>query len=70
LRQSTNAVFRGVAAAQAPDLKERPLALSTEDGKNYSLIQKARRENVTEMILEPIAGLQEEDYDSEMIKTF
>ncbi len=33
-----------------------------EERKNRSLMEKTRRENVTEMILEPIAGLEEETY--------
>jgi hypothetical protein len=33
-----------------------------EEAKNYALMGKTRRENVTEMILEPVAGLQQEDY--------
>jgi hypothetical protein len=43
-------------------LKETLLALAAEEMKNRSLMEKTRRENVTEMILEPVAGLQQEDY--------
>jgi len=54
-----------VLAHQAgnPVLKETLQALSEEEIKNRSLMEKTRRENVTEMILEPIAGLQREDYE-------
>ena len=38
-------------------------SLSVEEGKNYALMGKTRRENVTEMILEPVAGLHQEDYE-------
>ncbi|MBM4340263.1 MAG: hypothetical protein FJ110_12040 [Deltaproteobacteria bacterium] len=52
-------------AHQAKDhgLKETLQALSAEETKNHSLMEQTRRENVTEMILEPIAGLQKEDYE-------
>jgi len=43
-------------------LREVLQALSVEGGKNHSLMEKTRRENVTEMILEPITGLHQEDY--------
>jgi hypothetical protein len=39
--------------------------LLEEAEKNYSLMEKTRRENVTEMILEPIAGLHQGDYEIE-----
>lgn len=45
-----------------PVLKEKIQALLEEGKKNSSLMEQARRENVTEMILEPIAGLRQEDY--------
>jgi rubrerythrin len=34
-----------------------------EEKKNYTLMEQTRRENVTEMILEPITGLHQEDYE-------
>jgi len=43
-------------------LREVLQALSAEGGRNHSLMEKTRRENVTEMILEPITGLYQEDY--------
>jgi hypothetical protein len=36
--------------------------LAGEAVKNLSLMEKARRENVTEMILEPVTGLRQDDY--------
>ena len=51
-------------AKKAKDLGLREVleALCVEGGKNHSLMEKTRRENVTEMILEPITGLHQEDY--------
>ncbi len=51
-------------AQKAKDLTLREVlqVLSAEEGKSNSLMEKARRENVTEMILEPITGLHQEDY--------
>jgi rubrerythrin len=51
-------------AQKAKDLTLREVlqALLTEEGKSHSLMEKTRRENVTEMILEPITGLRQEDY--------
>jgi len=37
--------------------------LTSDQKKNRSLMEKARQEHVTEMILEPIAGPQREDYE-------
>jgi rubrerythrin len=51
-------------AKKATDLTLREVlqVLSAEEEKNHSLMEKTRRENVTEMILEPITGLHQEDY--------
>ena len=51
-------------AQKAKDLTLREVlqVLSAEEGKSHSLMEKTRRENVTEMILEPITGLRQEDY--------
>jgi len=46
-----------------PMLRETLQAFSTEEGKNLSLMERTRRENVTEMILEPVTGLHQEDYE-------
>ena len=52
--------------AKDPVLREALQVLLEEEGKNYSLVEKTRRENVTEMILEPIAGLHRADHEIEM----
>ena len=44
-------------------LKEALQILLGEEKKNRTLMEKTRRENVTEMILEPITGLRQEDYE-------
>ena len=44
-------------------LKETFQVLMMEEKKNRSLMEKTRRENVTEMILEPLTGLRDEDYE-------
>jgi rubrerythrin len=52
-----------VEKAKNPALRETLQAFLGEGGKNYSLMEKTRRENVTEMILEPVTGLHQEDYE-------
>jgi rubrerythrin len=54
-----------VQKAKDPILREALKVLLEEEEKNYSLMEKTRRENVTEMILEPIAGLHQGDYEIE-----
>ena len=49
-----------------PVLREAFEILSKEEGKTRSLIERTRRENVTEMILEPITGLDQDDYEIKM----
>ena len=44
-------------------LKETLQGLLEEERKHYSLMEQTQRENVTEMILEPITGLRQEDYE-------
>jgi hypothetical protein len=51
-----------VQKAQSPTLRETLQSLLNEAGKNHSLMEQTRRENVTEMILEPVTGLHQEDY--------
>ena len=46
-----------------PALREALEVLSAEEGKNHTLMIRTRRENVTEMILEPVSGLNQEDYE-------
>lgn len=55
-----------VEKVKDPVLKENLQVLLEEGKKNSSLMEQARRENVTEMILEPIAGLQREDYEIDL----
>lgn len=55
-----------VEKVKDPVLKEKLQALLEEGKKNSSLMEQTRRENVTEMILEPIAGLQREDYEIDL----
>jgi len=49
--------------AQDPELKGLFRTLAGEEGKNHALMVRARRENVTEMILEPVAELRPEAYE-------
>jgi len=55
-----------IEKAKDPALKEVLQELAGEAGKNHSLMEKTRRENVTEMILEPITGLHPEDYEVDL----
>ncbi len=57
-----------VLAQKANDapLKEVLRGLSEEEEKNHALMLKARRENVTEMILEPVTDLHQEDYEIDL----
>lgn len=47
-------------------LQEVLRGLSAEEGKNQALMGKMRQENVTEMILEPVTGLRQEDYEMDL----
>ncbi len=59
----TGEIYKTLAQkAKGPTLREVLQLLSVEGGKNHSLMERTRRENVTEMILEPITGLRQEDY--------
>jgi len=48
--------------AKNPALREALQSLLNESKKNHSLMEQSRREHVTEMILEPITGLNPEEY--------
>jgi len=62
--ERTEETYKGlVQKAQDSALKETLQLLLGEGKKNRSLMEKTRRENVTEMILEPITGLRQEDYE-------
>lgn len=51
------AFYKAAAEARTGDLHRRLARLAEEAAQHAALIQRTRRENVTEMILEPIAGL-------------
>ena len=68
--QQTEALYKTmVQKAKDPILSEALQVLLEEEGKNYSLMERTRRENVTEMILEPVTGLQREDYEIDLKMT-
>ena len=59
----TGEIYKTLAKkAKGLPLREVLQVLSVEEGKSHSLMERTRRENVTEMILEPITGLHQEDY--------
>jgi rubrerythrin len=60
-------IYRGaVQSAKDPALRDALQDLLAEEAKNHTLMETARREHVTEMILEPITGLRQEDYEMEV----
>lgn len=62
--KQTGEVYDGlIGKAKSPALKQILEDFASEEKKNQSLMEKTRRENVTEMILEPITGLCQEDYE-------
>ena len=52
--------------ANDPGIKERLREFAQEEGKMHTLMERTRREHVTEMILEPITGLYRKDYQAEL----
>jgi hypothetical protein len=60
---SVNIYKSMVQKAKDSVLKGTLQLLLDEEKRNYALMEQTRRENVTEMILEPITGLQQEDYE-------
>ncbi len=66
LRRTGEIYREAVQKAQNPALREALEILLAEEAKNQSLMEKTRRENVTEMILEPISGLRQEDYEMDI----
>ncbi len=60
---SVNIFKSMVQKAKDSVLKETLQLLLDEEVRNYGLMEQTRRENVTEMILEPITGLEQEDYE-------
>ena len=60
-------IYRVMAErANDPGLKEALLSFQKEEEKIHSLMEMTRRENVTEMILEPVAGLEQADYEIDL----
>ena len=55
-----------VQKAKDPALKETLEVLLQETKKHLVLMEQIRRENITEMILEPIHGLQRADYEMDI----
>jgi hypothetical protein len=63
----TGEIYKTLAQkAKDLTLSEVLQTLSAEGEKSRSLMEKTRRENVTEMILEPITGLHQEDYEVDL----
>ena len=59
--------YRALASnAKDGTLREVLETLSAEEVKTHALMMRARRENVTEMILEPVSGLHREDYEMDL----
>ena len=63
VRQTETLYKTMIQKVENPVLREALQLLLEEEEKNYSLMERTRRENVTEMILEPIAGLHADDYE-------
>ena len=63
VRQATEAYEKFLDVAKSPELKIVLQQLAAEEQKNYTLMERTRREHVTEMILEPITGLFKKDYE-------
>ena len=66
-KRGQEAYQAALGKAKAPALRDALQELVKEEGKNHSLMEMTRREHVTEMILEPIAGLRQEDYEMEVV---
>jgi rubrerythrin len=65
--QQTETIYKTIIQkAKDPTLKEALQTLSEEEGKNNSLMEKTRRENITEITLEPVVGLRQGDYEIEI----
>jgi rubrerythrin len=61
--RSTEIYKAAVQKAKDPALKETLQGLLEEEETNCALMERTRRENVVEMILEPITGLHSRDYE-------
>jgi hypothetical protein len=65
-RQAEDAYGVMEAKANDPVLRETLQLFQREGRKDHSLMEKTRRENVTEMMLEPVMGLHQEDYEIDL----
>jgi hypothetical protein len=63
--RSLNFYRAAVQKVEDSVVKEALEKLMSEGGKILALMEKTRRENVTEMILEPVTGLAREEYEME-----
>ncbi len=64
MAEKTEEIFKTlVSKAKAQGLRDVLQGLAEEEEKNRILMVRTRRENVTEMILEPVEGLHQEDYE-------
>ncbi len=61
-REKDAIAFLDDILVQAPALAEELAAIRIAKAKHLKMIEQLRRENVTEMILEPIEGLDSDDY--------
>jgi rubrerythrin len=66
VKQAEEAYQGLIPKAKNPALKQVFQDLAGEEKKNQSLMERTRRENVTEMILEPITGLHQEEYEVDL----
>lgn len=67
LEKQAMAFYSDLAANTAAGRFSDPAARFAKEGKkNISLVQRTRRENVTEMILEPIQGFERAPYSEEI----
>jgi rubrerythrin len=66
VRYALDTYSAAVQKAKDPALKETLEVLLQETKKNLVLMEQIRRENITEMILEPIHGLQRADYEMDV----
>jgi len=70
MAEKSEVVYRSfILKAKAQAVREVLQGLAEEERKNHVLMVKTRRENVTEMILEPVMGLQEQDYEIDLKAT-
>ena len=66
VRYALDTYSAAVQKAKDPALKETLEVLLQETKKHLVLMEQIRRENITEMILEPIHGLQRADYEMDI----